>query len=228
MQMSRLLLALAMVTGMASVANAGVIYSNPVNKPADFGDCSFSTTCAATLGLPNAYAAQQFAITNSVVVNTASFSELDFKSYPTSVNWEFLSNNSGLPGTLIASGSNSITSSLNLGIDANDNYYFSQNSFSVGAVALSAGTYFFAIQAVSSNYNTYLAEGVSNTGAAQTIDGGVIWTAGYGNPTSIGGVAVSLSSSVPEPSTWAMMILGFCVLGFMAHRRKAKTALIAA
>jgi hypothetical protein len=31
------------------------------------------------------------------------------------------------------------------------------------------------------------------------------------------GVSVS---SVPEPSTWAMMILGFCGLGFMAYRRK--------
>jgi hypothetical protein len=27
-------------------------------------------------------------------------------------------------------------------------------------------------------------------------------------------------SVVPEPSTWAMMILGFCGLGFMAYRRK--------
>jgi PEP-CTERM motif len=27
-------------------------------------------------------------------------------------------------------------------------------------------------------------------------------------------------AAVPEPSTWAMMILGFCGLGFMAYRRK--------
>ena len=25
---------------------------------------------------------------------------------------------------------------------------------------------------------------------------------------------------VPEPSTWALMIFGFCGLGFMAYRRK--------
>jgi PEP-CTERM motif len=35
-------------------------------------------------------------------------------------------------------------------------------------------------------------------------------------------------SSVPEPSTWAMMILGFAGLGFVAYRRKAKPALMAA
>ena len=28
------------------------------------------------------------------------------------------------------------------------------------------------------------------------------------------------SSAVPEPSTWAMMLLGFCGLGFFAYRRK--------
>jgi hypothetical protein len=35
-------------------------------------------------------------------------------------------------------------------------------------------------------------------------------------------------ASVPEPSTWAMMILGFAGLGFMAYRRKAKPVLMAA
>jgi hypothetical protein len=35
-------------------------------------------------------------------------------------------------------------------------------------------------------------------------------------------------AAVPEPSTWAMMILGFAGLGFMAYRRKSKPALMAA
>jgi hypothetical protein len=38
----------------------------------------------------------------------------------------------------------------------------------------------------------------------------------------------ALSSAVPEPSTWAMMILGFAGVGFMAYRRKSKPALLAA
>ena len=32
------------------------------------------------------------------------------------------------------------------------------------------------------------------------------------------------TSSVPEPSTWAMMILGFFGVGFMAYRRKSQWA----
>jgi hypothetical protein len=35
-------------------------------------------------------------------------------------------------------------------------------------------------------------------------------------------------AAVPEPSTWAMMILGFAGIGFMAYRRKSKSALMAA
>jgi hypothetical protein len=31
---------------------------------------------------------------------------------------------------------------------------------------------------------------------------------------------VSVTSAVPEPSTWAMMILDFAGVGFMAYRRK--------
>ena len=34
-------------------------------------------------------------------------------------------------------------------------------------------------------------------------------------------------SAVPEPSTWAMMLLGFAGVGFMAYRRKSKPALMA-
>jgi hypothetical protein len=35
-------------------------------------------------------------------------------------------------------------------------------------------------------------------------------------------------SAVPEPSTWAMMLLGFAGIGFTAYRRKSKSALMAA
>jgi hypothetical protein len=38
----------------------------------------------------------------------------------------------------------------------------------------------------------------------------------------------TITAAVPEPSTWAMMLIGFVGVGFMAYRRKAKPALIAA
>jgi len=35
-------------------------------------------------------------------------------------------------------------------------------------------------------------------------------------------------AAVPEPSTWAMLIIGFCGLGFLARRRKNRLAPTAA
>ncbi|GGI33444.1 hypothetical protein GCM10010987_74420 [Bradyrhizobium guangdongense] len=40
---------------------------------------------------------------------------------------------------------------------------------------------------------------------------------GAGNFT---GTMTPVTAAVPEPSTWAMMILGFCGVGFMAYRRR--------
>jgi hypothetical protein len=47
------------------------------------------------------------------------------------------------------------------------------------------------------------------------------------DPT-VGATNALIASPVPEPTTWAMMILGFCGLGFMAYRRKSQTAFNAA
>ena len=38
----------------------------------------------------------------------------------------------------------------------------------------------------------------------------------------------ALTAAVPEPSTWAMLLLGFAAIGFIAYRRKSKPALMAA
>ena len=50
--------------------------------------------------------------------------------------------------------------------------------------------------------------------------------AGNGNTGAVGsGPSITVFSAVPEPSTWAMMILGFMGVGFMAYRRKNQTQL---
>ena len=38
----------------------------------------------------------------------------------------------------------------------------------------------------------------------------------------------SMTPPVPEPSTWAMLLLGFAGIGFMAYRRRSKAALMVA
>src|SRR5262249_14057602 len=56
---------------------------------------------------------------------------------------------------------------------------------------------------------------------------GLDFTVTLSGETTTGAVS-SAVAAVPEPSSWAMMILGFFGVGFMAYRRKAKSAFMAA
>lgn len=52
---------------------------------------------------------------------------------------------------------------------------------------------------------------------------------GYSIVVSDGiGNDLTLNAAVPEPSTWAMLLIGFAGLGFMAYRRKSKPESLAA
>jgi hypothetical protein len=58
--------------------------------------------------------------------------------------------------------------------------------------------------------------------------GGVLEISGPRNENYTLTISTAVASAVPEPSTWAMMILGFAGIGFMAYRRKSKPALMIA
>lgn len=207
--------------GMAGAASANIVYNNPIVLNG-IGDCSFSTTCAASVGRGDEFVAQKFTLTSAAVVTGASFSEYDHGITPTDANWGFLvaDGAGGLPGTILSAGTDTITSSVVLGSIAG--LSVSQNFFGVGPIALDPGTYYFALQAVSPAFETYLGQGVDTTGAAESNDGGVTWAFGYENGVGgaqLGGVAVELFGSVPEPSAWALMLVGFAGLGAVLRRR---------
>jgi hypothetical protein len=63
-----------------------------------------------------------------------------------------------------------------------------------------------------------------------TISGSLSFAAvnpqNFGQGTNVGPILDNvILSAVPEPSTWAMMILGFLAVGFVAYRRKSRAAL---
>jgi|EndMetStandDraft_5_1072996.scaffolds.fasta_scaffold309953_1 hypothetical protein len=47
----------------------------------------------------------------------------------------------------------------------------------------------------------------------------------FGSVTSIMNITADFTAAVPEASTWAMMILGFVGVGFMAYRRRNQVSL---
>jgi hypothetical protein len=63
----------------------------------------------------------------------------------------------------------------------------------------------------------------SGTDAFFAADITSLLPSGAVNTGPVGGLTIS--TAVPEPSTWAMMILGFFGVGFMAYRRKNRSTL---
>jgi PEP-CTERM motif len=79
----------------------------------------------------------------------------------------------------------------------------------------------------------------SNVAGLQPTSSGVLTlTEGPTDPTQLfyqsitfgdfGEIFFSAASAVPEPSTWAMMLLGFAGIGFVTYRHHSKSALLAA
>jgi PEP-CTERM motif len=68
--------------------------------------------------------------------------------------------------------------------------------------------------------------GSGGGGGGSFLDGSVTFLMFAGE--NIGDGLVVINPAVPEPSTWAMLLLGFAGIGFMAYRRKSKPTLMAA
>jgi hypothetical protein len=61
---------------------------------------------------------------------------------------------------------------------------------------------------------------ISNLGTLTSIVFSESNNGSFGEPFLTAITADTEVAAVPEPSTWAMMILGFCGVGFMAYRKK--------
>lgn len=91
-------------------------------------------------------------------------------------------------------------------------------------------------------YNLSINDGGNLLNLGFDLDGGALATTGFGNSTvetEFSGAPIfvvsgtiaegaGITAAVPEPSTWAMLLLGFAGIGFMAYRQKSKPLLIAA
>jgi hypothetical protein len=100
------------------------------------------------------------------------------------------------------------TASVTTGVQITSSHgrSISIDSFATGDIVLGPGTYYLALQ---------------NAAVDPTSSATVYWVENGAGAESF----QILGSAVPEPATWAMMILGFCGLGFIAYRRNSGSAL---
>lgn len=99
------------------------------------------------------------------------------------------------------------------GFAGNDNTIYTPGAFlSFAGLSFTTGA---------TNYNLYGDNGTFVLGNA------ICTACSGGNETKVN-LTITEVAAVPEPSTWAMLILGFAGIGYMTYRRKSKPSLMAA
>ena len=73
------------------------------------------------------------------------------------------------------------------------------------------------------NYDTYSQTIGTTIGSSYTLSFHYVNSGGSGSGLLVTEVGANIAA-VPEPSTWAMMIIGFAGVSFMAYRRKSQGA----
>jgi len=224
----------AMVAASAALllpfaASAAILYENPYNTSEDaLASCVFNTTCATAFDLPPSQGGQAFSLSTFATIRSASFTELDLGTLPSIVRWSFYDDDGimGAPGTLLASGEVNVNDVEALGTQGP--YQRNKVFFNLPEIALGAGSYIFGLQVTAPTLGNFLVEGQAYTGAWERF-GTEPWEPRYGGSSGAVSVAVGLydtprpggSTSVPEPSSWALLIAGFGLAG-SALRRKTQ------
>jgi hypothetical protein len=222
----------AMLTFIAiDNASAAVLYSQPSDGTACASSCRTSS--------PNLYQSYD----NFTLSNTSSITSVSWYGFyygynvgdtnPASgitTNWDigFSSNNSGVPGTQIYSAVMPVANVTTLNVALSTYLGSSVELIEFTAtlpssfVATAGTEYWFSPYSDQPGFDPQF----SWSGASAAGDGA--YESGVGHVSH--DLAFSLDgtvSAVPEPSTWAMMILGFCGIGAMTYRRR-KSAMLAA
>ena len=205
----------ALILGLsATPAGAALVFDNPIDS--ENGSCAFTTQCSGTW-----LVAQKFTLATATTLTSASFTAYDDLANPLGVNWwVYALDNKSLPGEQLASGTNeAMTSRKQIGTQGD--WTVVKESFALPSIKLGAGTYYLGFQAVTDSWEVYLANATLHAGSAQSYDNGGKWRKNYNGKN---GVAVSLSGTVPEPATWALLIAGFGMSGIALRRQRTASA----
>jgi hypothetical protein len=196
-------------------------------------------------GSPNASsgneATQWIQTENFTLANTASITDAhvyiagtggNISNWEGVANYYFFSDNGGVPGTLLASGAGANVTTTDTGTTwccGGDSYKL---SFTFPDFTATAGTeYFFGIH-LATDFNNrdeiYWVTTSSNaSGPGIESLGGTMDNWVENGQAHAFQLTSGVPSGVPEPSTWAMMGLGFAGLAFAGYRSRRTPAAIA-
>lgn len=216
--------AAASVFASAPSSFANVVFS----QPGDGTACA--TSCWTSSGPFQTFAS--FSVSSAAAIQTVQFQGFYYDYGTTSNNpvapvttsWDitFWSDASGSPGSELYSSTPSSVNTVYLGesIFGSPVYVYSVTATLTTAFDASAGTdYWFSpysVQPSGTVIFSWSPSAAAGTATMQNVNGGA--------PNDKPDSRAFVLSTVPEPSTWAMGLLGFAGLGLVAARRARRMA----
>lgn len=165
--------------------------------------------------------ADDFTLSTSSLLTGATFNlgyDLRFAPAP-NINYELYADDAGTPGAILQSGT-ATAQVTDLGLNNDSTYRFNAWAFDFSSPveALAGVRYWIGVQqpadvALANTPGT-------NPGASAMIRLGTYVPRDIGLAFSLQGTAVEAPSAVPEPASWAMMMVGFGVVGGAMRRRR--------
>ncbi len=166
-----LFLSTILASGLAAsgAASATVLFQNlPDLTGNQIGSCRYNTTCGPSLLGSTYYGAQRFTLTQAATATSAGFNSVVVDGvFASGVNWLILAANGtgGLPGATLFSGTNTaVTHAVG---PVGNLRPTTDYSFGFTPASLAAGSYYLAVQAITTNFSDGLSKGVADSGAAQ-------------------------------------------------------------
>jgi len=198
--------AASMMTGSAQAATVFQSLPNLNVAPETNAWCS---SCSGTYKVYDT-----FSLGNPETLKQLTFAVMTGYNFPSTVDVGFYTVTPfGLPGTSLANYSFKVSDFLST---VNTSFGTSLVTVALPNLSLGAGTY---------DISFYNGTDLGIPGYAKA--GGAMYQQGYGfHRGEVAGFSLSNSAApaVPEPATWAMMLVGFGTVGFALRRRKARTA----
>jgi hypothetical protein len=206
------------VVASAAPAAATVLFDQPLdNSSADGG--AFSND-------PNQLVADSFSLSSNGQVDSVSWYGAAYNGQPFSdFEVQFRADDSGAPGTLLASSQGAATAVDQGVVDPYGDELF-QFSRAIPTFNAAAGvTYWFTVADLGPS-NFVWATSSAACCSYFTRAGAWVSNSGFGEDAQALTLFGAATGGVPEPAAWSLMILGFGGLGAMLRRRQRRTAII--
>ena len=223
-----------MAFGAANVANASVYFASatghdPSNEPV-------SATATLTLGT-NSLVVVMSSLANDPTSAAQEISGINI-TFGNSIGTASLDSSTGTRIKIANNGSYTVVGT------PIDHWGVTETSTAIHLTALTGGKPHDLIIGAPNGSNLYAHSNPSITGHGPSIEGtgtfDLSFLSGLTSSTTITGVSFEFGTqpettlratltnqtpAVPEPATWAMMVLGFAGVGFMSYRRRSNYSL---